>query len=226
MAKSIIDVTTCDWHAALPGAPAVQASEERLLGQDKKVDLCDPCSWLFDLFYLRRSDILPMLQADVLDAFYRSAREANPKPTRRAPAQLALASEESQPPADAEPKASGTRKQAKPGAWKEDVVQVRCPLPHRKGHPRKYWVELRNRTGHAKSHVKDNGEVYEGPEVAFELQEGREFTHFCTEHAVCANSGGYGFLGEDGLRAHLAKSQSWQPASQEEKDAAETRKAA
>ncbi|MGW1261273.1 hypothetical protein ACWD7Y_04830 [Streptomyces drozdowiczii] len=226
MAKALIDFTSCDWHAALPEAPAVPANQERNLSPNAKVDLCDPCSWLFDLVYPRRDSILPMLRPDVLDSFYRSARDSTP-PARRAPAQLALAASEAAPEAGEAPKPAGARrKQAKPGAWKEGVVQVRCPLSHRTGSPKKYWVDLRNRTGHAKSHSKGGGEFYEGPDVAFILQDGEEFTHFCTEHAACAKAGGYGFIGEDGLRAHLTKCTSWPKATKEDKDAAETRRAA
>ncbi|MFC4498449.1 MULTISPECIES: hypothetical protein [Streptomyces] len=226
MANALVNVTTCDWHAALPEKPTVAGQHERFL-EGGKVDLCDPCTWFFDVFYARRSEILPMLQAEVLDAFNRSARRD--APARRVPAQLALAAEETDPPAEAVPEtppkaASGKRKQGKRGVWKEDVIQVRCPLPHRAGSPRKYWVDLRNRTGHAKSHKKGDGSTYEGPDIAFVLQDGQTYTHFCTEHAVCAEAGGYGFIGQDALSAHINKSKSWPPASQEAKDAAATRR--
>ncbi|MGW1180230.1 hypothetical protein [Streptomyces drozdowiczii] len=221
MAKALIDFTSCDWHAALPDAPAVPANHERNLSPSAKVDLCDPCSWLFDLVYPRRDAILPMLRPEVLDAFYRAARDATPPTRRAAPAQLALAATETAP---AAPAADGKQRQAKPGTWKEDVVQVRCPLKHRTGSPKKYWVDMRNRTGHAKSHSKGNGEYYEGPDVDFVLQDDQQFTHYCTEHAACAKNGGYGFIGEDGLRAHLTKCTSWPKATQKDKDAAETRR--
>ncbi|MEU9050079.1 hypothetical protein AB0D37_06695 [Streptomyces sp. NPDC048384] len=227
MANALVNVTTCDWHAALPEKPTIEAKHERFLEGDGKVDLCDPCTWFFDTFYPRRSEILPMLQDEVLDAFHRSARV--PTPTRRAPAQLALAPEEAEPPAEAVPaatakKAGAKRKQSKGGVWKEDAIQVICPLPHRAGSPRKYWVDLRNRTGHAKSHRKGNGEPYEGPDITFVLQDGQTYTHFCYEHAVCAEAGGYGFLGPEALRAHISKSKTWPEATQEAKDAAAMRR--
>ncbi|MEV8601880.1 hypothetical protein AB0465_18600 [Streptomyces griseoviridis] len=226
MANALVNVTTCDWHAALPEKPTVAGQHERFLEGGGKVDLCDPCTWFFDLFYSRRLEILPMLQAEVLDAFHRSARDPSP---RRVPAQLSLTPEAKDPQADDAPAtspaaASGKRKQPKRGTWKEDTVQVRCPLPHRAGSPRKYWVDLRNRTGHAHSHKKGNGDNYAGPDIAFELQPGEEFTHFCYDHAVCAEAGGYGFIGAESLTAHISKSKSWPPATPEAKDAAATRR--
>ncbi|UXX93924.1 hypothetical protein N7U49_21180 [Streptomyces sp. AD2-2] len=198
----------------------------RFLEGGGKVDLCDPCAWTFDLLYVRRSEILPMLQPEVLDGFYRSARA--PSPTRRVPAQLALAQEAKGPPAEdaaqKSPRASADQRKAKRGVWKTDVVQVRCPLPHRAGSPRKYWVDLRNRTGHAKTHKKGNGTPYEGPDIAFALQDDQVYTHFCDEHEVCAEAGGYGFIGAESLAAHISKTRSWPPATQEAKDAAAMRR--
>ncbi|WP_328749386.1 MULTISPECIES: hypothetical protein [unclassified Streptomyces] len=228
MAKALLDVITCDWHAALPEKPKVAAQNERLLEGGGKVDLCDPCAWFFDVFYTRRSEILPMLQAEVLDAFHRSARRE--QPNRRAPAQLSLAQEESlaetAPVAATAPAkaADSKRKVPKRGVWKDEEVQVRCPLPHRAGSPRKYWVDIRNRTAHAKSHKKGNGDPYDGPDIAFVLQEEAVFTHFCTDHQVCAENGGYGFTSEAGLRAHINKSKDWPQATTEAKDAAAMRR--
>ncbi|MEV8399305.1 hypothetical protein [Streptomyces niveus] len=230
MARDLIPATTCDWHAALPDAQgSTQGSQVRTLDNGKEVDLCHFCAWVFDFYFPRREQILPLLQPGVLDAFIRSARD--PDNIRRVPAQLSLAAAEQPRPAEllqakGEPgqggKKGGKRK-TKNGVWKEDEVQIVCPLPHRSPSPRKYWVDLRNRTGHAHSHTKGDGSKYDGPDIAFVLQDDRKFTHFCTQHQVCAENGGYGFLAVDSLKAHINKSKGWAPATQEARDAAETK---
>ncbi|MET8342534.1 hypothetical protein [Streptomyces microflavus] len=226
MARDLIPATTCDWHTALPNTQGpTQGSQVRTLDNGKEVDLCQFCAWVFDFFYPRSQEVLALLQPAVLDAFYRSARDTGP--TRKVPAQLSLAQTE-QPKLESTgstsgKSAGGKRTLAKFGAWKDDAVQIQCPLSHRPGSSPKYWVELRNRTGHARMHKKENGEPYHGPDIAFELQPGQQFTHFCTEHAVCAEHGGYGFLSETALTAHSNKSKDWPRATQEARDAAETR---
>ncbi|MFD9815210.1 hypothetical protein [Streptomyces sp. NPDC059080] len=223
MAKELTPTTICDWHASLHAPVSIAAGHVRTLENGKEVDVCDVCAWVFDMYYARRESILTMLQPGVLDAFYRSARE--PQPSHRVPAQLALATGRApaQLSSSDKPKAPvGAGSKAKFGAWKDDVVQVRCPLKHR-GSARKYWVPLRERTNHAHSHKKGDGTRYDGPDISFELQPGQQFTHFCTEHQVCAENGGYGFISQVALTAHLTKSTGWQRATEEAKDAAETR---
>ncbi|MFJ3270923.1 hypothetical protein [Streptomyces sp. NPDC086776] len=226
MARELVDATTCDWHAALPDAGRpISAPNQRALENGKEVDLCDSCAWAFDFYYPRRQEVLPLLQPAVLDALYRSARGTDT--TRRFPAQLPIPTTEQPAPAPtpkATPKApAGTRAKRHLGVWKDDVVQVRCPLPHQRGTTRKYWVDLRNRTGHARGHRKGDGTSYTGPDIAFELPPGEKFTHFCTEHQVCAENGGYGFLTAESLTAHLHKSKDWPTSTKEARDAAETR---
>lgn len=225
MARQIIqtDATLCDWHLARPDDAEVAAGHERTLENGKQVDLCSNCAFIFDVYYPRREEILAMLQPGVIEAFYNSARNAQPS-TRRVPQQLLPAiAHQPAPEAAGEPKTTSKKKQGRRGVWKDDVLQVRCPLPHRAGSPRKYWVDLRNRTGHARMHKKGNGESYFGPDIAFELQPDERFTHYCTDHQVCAENGGYGFPSEISLTAHTSKSKDWPKATQEAKDAAETR---
>lgn len=226
MARELIDAITCDWHAALPGSPSpTRATHVRTLENGKEIDVCDFCAWLFDFYYPRREAVLELLQPGVLDALFRSARDRHPP--RRVPAQLTLAAGGQPPlaelPPDTAATGKGNKRKNKNGAWKDDEVQVRCPLPHRAPSPRKYWVDLRNRTGHAHSHKKGNGDGYNGPDIAFVLQDDQKFTHFCTQHQVCAENGGYGFLNAASLNAHHNKSKSWAPATQEARDAAETK---
>jgi hypothetical protein len=226
MAKAIVDLTTCDWHAALPEAPRVPATQERSIGDGKVVDLCDPCGWYFDTVYHRRDDVLPRLQPDVLDALRRSARETKPVPRRNDHAQLALAPDNASEQAPEPENAPKRRKGVRGGAWRDDVIQVICPLKHRAGSPDPYYVDLRNRTQHGKSHNRDDGTPYDGPDIGFELQDGQTFTHFCVDHAVCAQNGGYGFLSEDARRAHQTKCRHWPAASKKDRETANERRAA
>ncbi|WNI17693.1 hypothetical protein [Actinacidiphila sp. ITFR-21] len=226
MARELINVTSCDWHAALPDAETpTPAGHERTLENGKQVDLCGFCAWLFDFYYPRRESVLALLQPGVLDSFFRAARDTSPP--RRVPAQLALppAGRPALEPAPlTEPEAiTSIRNKPSNGDWKDDVVQVKCPLPHRADKPTGYWVDIRNRTGHAHSHKKPDGSRYEGPDIAFELQPEERFTHYCTLHQTCAEHGGYGFLSEASRASHIHKAGAWQPSSQEAKDAAETR---
>lgn len=225
MAKGLVPTTTCDWHSSLPAPASIQGNNERTLGIGKVLDLCDTCACVFDFCYPRLDQIRALLQPAVIDALCRSARD--PQPSQRVPAQLALTPGQT-PVAPtsgdkAEKSSDGTGGKAKLGAWRDDVVQVRCPLPHRRGSSRKYWVSLRDRTNHARSHKRHDGTPYDGPDVAFELQPGQTYTHFCAEHQVCAENGGYGFISQAALTAHLAKSTGWKQATQEAKGAAETR---
>ncbi|MEW1922187.1 hypothetical protein [Streptomyces sp. NPDC088360] len=229
MAKELRPTTICDWHSALPAPTSVAGTSVRTLDNGKEVDLCESCAWVFDFYYPRREQILALLQPGVLDTFYRSAR--NPESTRRVPAQLTLTADEKPPPIERPQATQKPRKSTKKnvekrstnGVWKEDEVQIVCPLPHRDGSPSTYWVDLRNRTGHAHSHKKDDGTNYDGPDIAFVLQDDQKFAHFCTQHQICAEHGGYGFLTATSLNAHLNKARGWTPATPEAKDAAETR---
>ncbi|MGW3273595.1 hypothetical protein ACWDFH_19295 [Streptomyces kronopolitis] len=230
MALQLTETRTCDWHAVLPGPVKVEATVERVNPKGTTNDLCDTCALLFDLLIPRLGEVLPFLHPDALQQLFRVARKTpDDEEPLRGPAQLSSAAKESKraapgpKPAAKSSATKGKRKQAKAGAWKDDVVQVRCPLPHRADHPREYWVDLRNRTGHARGHKKDDGTEYAGPDVAFELQPGETFTHFCLEHEACAKQGGFGFVNEAGFKAHISKCKSWPPATGEARDATETR---
>ncbi|MFJ4739153.1 hypothetical protein [Streptomyces sp. NPDC088775] len=223
MAVQLSEIRTCDWHAVLPDPAKVEATAERTTPKGTINDLCGACALLFDLTVPRLDEILLFVQPDTLEQLFRVGRTApDEKKTHRSPAQLAIPGEAT-PSLPAPKTPTSPRERAARGLWKEGTVQILCPLPHRAGSPRKYWVDLRNRTGHAHSHKKDDGTPYGGPDIAFELQPGVEFTRFCTEHEVCAKHGGYGFLDELALNAHINKSRDWPKASEETRDAAETR---
>ncbi|NIY68120.1 hypothetical protein SMALB_6202 [Streptomyces malaysiensis] len=192
------------------------------------MDLCDLCASVFDTYYPRRAHILRLLDPKTLERFYGSARIVKGSPQREPSTAARLPMAKEAPALEAAPPQVPQRK-IPSGTWRADTIQVRCPLKHRANAPDEYWVPLRDRGGHARSHHKGNGERYAGPEVDFELQEyaldGKtklEFTHFCYDHKLCAEAGGYGFLSEDAVRFHRNKTSDWATASTKTKDAAKT----
>ncbi|MFF8283273.1 hypothetical protein ACF06W_11185 [Streptomyces albus] len=228
MARAIIDVTWCDWHSQLPEKPRVEARNTRAYEDGSEVDLCHFCALLFDVVHPRRDEILPFLQPDVLTALRRSARDPSPLQRKKVtePLPPARGHAEGNVKSAAAKTRAKKRKVSPAGVWREDVVQVRCPLPHRSSRPKEYWVDLRNRTAHAHGHKREDGTGHYGPDIDFELQPGVTFTHFCTEHQVCAEHGGYGFLSAASLDSHIKRAVGWKPASKAARDAAATKMAA
>jgi hypothetical protein len=80
--------------------------------------------------------------------------------------------------------------------------QVTCPLDHRAGAPTPYWVNLKNRAGHADHHGLHITEIQWGNDA------GLTWGARCTKHERCAtydNGAGFPFPSEESIRIHCIK---------------------
>ncbi|MGW3153799.1 hypothetical protein [Streptomyces sp. NPDC001089] len=225
MAQQVLTRNTCDGHSNLNEPQIVEGSNVRLNPLGKLNDLCGTCAMLFDLALPRLDIARQFIDMEFLNRIFRSGRDAEDKVRERVPPQLTL------PLGPAGKKVtkkatsragSGEKAMANRGRWVDGVDQVLCPLEHPGANsPAEYWVELRNRHGHA-----NGSHGLMGPEIAYELPKDGSLTleHNCTAHKVCAEHGGYGHKTEASLRTHINKSNQsgWEPADTNATEAAET----
>lgn len=222
--KQLQFVSVCDWHKALPEPLDVEATQERTNPEGRVNDLCNACAMVWDWFFPRAETIAPFFYPDVIADLFRAGRSPEEEKPKKRSTQLHIPTPPAIDPEEVEraakPPPTGISRY---GRWVDGVDQVICPLEHRTGSPKEYWVKLRDRGSHARS---SHGIL--GPEVPYVLPDpakvGEEnaivFTEWCHSHKVCAQAGGFGFPNEAALKFHLAKCQSWEPAS--DKDAERT----
>lgn len=229
MARELQEAAWCDWHRLLPTNDKVPAEFSRINPRGKEIDLCDPCSMVYDWIAPRVEQMLPFFDRAVLEALFNTGNTPADEKRDRVPAQLAITDGQdtasaAEPAPDAKLAKDGTRR-GNPrnlGRWIDGIDQVRCCEDHPGANsPAVYWVKVENRGTHAsKAHHKTAQEcVWEQhPDHPVDLP------YKCREHKVCAafdNGAGYGFPSAAALRTHIFKADeaNWEKA---DKDPAET----